>query len=75
MTASVPFVGSRRYYRGRIVEALRALPEGSALPLPALGAALRPDYDDAHEPWLLDLVTALEADGLAFVEGGEVRLP
>ncbi len=58
------FTGSRRYYRGRVVEALRALPAGAALPLGNLGPTLKPDYTDADLPWLIDLVTTLATDGL-----------
>jgi A/G-specific adenine glycosylase len=59
-----PFAGSSRFYRGRIVERLRGLAPGETLPLAALGQAIRPDFDDAHLPWLRELVTRLEQDGL-----------
>jgi A/G-specific adenine glycosylase len=58
------FNGSRRYYRGRFLDALRAVPDGEALPLTALGPKLRSDYDQAHTEWLQDLTHRLVADGL-----------
>jgi A/G-specific adenine glycosylase len=59
-----PFTGSTRYYRGRIVECLRALPAGATLPLADLGPAIRADYGEEHLPWLRDLIARLERDGL-----------
>jgi A/G-specific adenine glycosylase len=61
-----PFTGSNRYYRGRIVDGLRAA-EGSHVTLSALGPLVRPDYADEHADWLLKLVRDLERDGLARV--------
>jgi A/G-specific adenine glycosylase len=64
-----PFESTSRYYRGRIVEALRSLPEhgDSWIPLDRLGAAIRPGFSDADLPWLVDLVRGLERDGLALI--------
>ncbi|HEX2186677.1 MAG TPA: A/G-specific adenine glycosylase, partial [Chloroflexota bacterium] len=62
--ATERFEGSRRWYRGRIVDALRALPAGAALPLETLGRQLKPDYSPADHTWLLDLAGALARDGL-----------
>ncbi|MCA9876932.1 MAG: A/G-specific adenine glycosylase [Thermomicrobiales bacterium] len=61
------FETSSRYYRGRIVEALRALPEGpsSSIRLGDLGPQLRDEFDEADLPWLAGLVTGLQRDGLA----------
>lgn len=59
-----PFSGSNRYYRGRIVDGLRAA-EGAHVALSALGPLVRQDYADEHAEWLLTLVRALERDGLA----------
>ncbi len=58
------FEGSRRWYRGRIVDALRALPPGASLTLEALGAQVKPDDVPADREWFLDLVRALARDGL-----------
>ena len=70
-----PFAGSRRYYRGRIVDALRALAPGELLSLAALGVRVKPDFADAELPWLRTLVEELAMDGLARVEGEDVSLP
>ena len=61
-----PFAGSNRYYRGRIVDGLRAA-EGAHVPLSALGLLVREDYAGEHSGWLLKLVRDLERDGLAKV--------
>jgi A/G-specific adenine glycosylase len=60
--AAGQFTGSRRYHRGRIIQRLRELPAGQALPLSDLG--------DRRE-----LVDQLAADGLVTIDAGErVRL-
>lgn len=58
------YLGSRRYYRGRIVDALRALPPRATLHLAALGPLIKPNYTPAEEAWLRELVAGLVADGL-----------
>jgi A/G-specific adenine glycosylase len=63
------FEGSRRWYRGRIVDALRTLPPGASLTLEALGAQVKPDYGPADQEWLLELVQALARDGLIDLAG------
>lgn len=71
-----PFTGSSRYYRGRIVERLRAPQPGEALPLGQLGAAIKTDFSEADLPWLRKLVEGLAKDGLvAFDSADTVRLP
>lgn len=70
-----PFVGSRRWYRGRIIAALRALPAGTALPLSELGRQVRSDFAADHEQWLLQLVRDLARDGLLVITEQGVRLP
>jgi len=72
--------GSNRQYRGRVLRALSALPQGGTLPLAALGAQIRDEYTLADADWLRTLVVALARDGLVCVESGEgdevtVRLP
>lgn len=64
--AAVPerFEGSRRWYRGRIVEALRALPDGGSLTIMELASRL--EIDGAA---LRELVAVLERDGLAVTKG------
>jgi A/G-specific adenine glycosylase len=61
------FEGSRRWYRGRIVDALRALPPGDSLALESLGERIKPDYAPGDRDWLLELTTALARDGLVAV--------
>ena len=64
-----PFTSSSRYFRGRILDALRALPPDGALALGTLGAQIKPDFRPEQEmPWLRTLVRGLERDGLARVE-------
>jgi A/G-specific adenine glycosylase len=63
--APQPFVGGTRYYRGRIVAALRAAPQGTALTLMELGASVKRDYSEADGSWLRALVDGLARDGLA----------
>ena len=41
---SEPFEGSRRWYRGRILASLRALPRGETIALSRLGPQLRADF-------------------------------
>jgi A/G-specific adenine glycosylase len=63
------FEGSRRWYRGRIVDALRALPAGEAVSLAVLGPQIKPDFTQDDRPWLLDLAQALARDGLVEIAG------
>ncbi len=69
------WVGTTRYYRGRIVEALRNHSNG-AIPLDDLGALARDDYTPAlHSEWLRELLAALEKDGLVAMSQDSVGLP
>jgi A/G-specific adenine glycosylase len=70
-----PFIGSRRWYRGRLIDALRALPPAEALPLAELGPRVREGFDAADMPWLRDLAAGLARDGLLVLEGETARLP
>ena len=70
-----PFVGSRRYYRGRVVDWLRALPPGESTDFAGLGAAIKDGFSESDQPWLAALLAELEGDGLARVEDGRVSLP
>ena len=49
-----PFERTTRFYRGRIVEALRALPadEPAGIPLAELGAKVREEFTPENLPWL-----------------------
>jgi A/G-specific adenine glycosylase len=64
------FEETSRYFRGRIVAALRDLPADESLPLTALGARIRDGYADADAAWLQGLVDGLARDGLVRVESG-----
>jgi A/G-specific adenine glycosylase len=74
--ASVPYTpkqstfrGSTRYYRGRIVAALRALPAGGWMALDDLQCTIRDDAsDNKKEGWLRILINRLAKDGLVRVE-------
>lgn len=62
--ATIPFEQTNRYFRGRIIDTLRAH-HGEGVALSEIGPAIKRDYAEADEPWLLELVTGLERDGLA----------
>ena len=68
-TNTQPFEGTTRFYRGRIVEALRASPEDepAGIPLPELGLRVREGFTSENLPWLRELVEGLQRDGLAHV--------
>ncbi len=70
-----PFVGSRRYYRGRIVDWLRALPPGESADLSDVGAAVKDGFTEGDHAWLGGLLAELERDGLAKLRNGRVSLP
>lgn len=70
-----PYAGSRRFYRGRIVEALRQLPHGEALALDELGRRVKEEFGGEDRPWLRALVEGLARDGLVVLEGEAARLP
>jgi A/G-specific adenine glycosylase len=68
-----PFVGSSRYYRGRVIAALRAAHDG--LGLGELGPLVKDDYSGADAEWLEQLVAGLARDALLVYDAGRVRLP
>jgi A/G-specific adenine glycosylase len=70
-----PYAGSSRFYRGRIVEALRQLPPGQVLPLDELGPHVKAGFGAADRDWLDELVEGLVRDGLLMREGDAARLP
>jgi A/G-specific adenine glycosylase len=69
-----PFRNSTRYYRGRIVHALRALPPGASMTQRSLCASL-PHRDGLDAARLSEIIRSLHRDGLVRVDGGRVRLP
>lgn len=66
-TRTTPFVGSSRWYRGRILSALRNAPPDQGLTLADIGQHIRPDFSDRDLPWLQELVNGLARDGLATI--------
>jgi A/G-specific adenine glycosylase len=70
-----PYAGSSRFYRGRVVDALRQLPPGQGLDLRALGGHVKEGFSDDEMPWLRALVEGLARDGLVALEGELARLP
>lgn len=70
--AGEAFLGSRRYYRGRLVEALRGLPAGGSMPVGELVARTAGPGATAR---VEELVRHLAHDGLVDVDArGMVRL-
>jgi A/G-specific adenine glycosylase len=67
--ASAAFETTSRYFRGRVVDALRTLPSSDqqGIDLAELGTRVRDDFKTEDMPWLLDLVRGLQRDGLARV--------
>ena len=53
----------RRIHRGRVLALLRARPEHSA-PLLEIGRALVADFSSLNIPWLIDIASTLQRDGL-----------
>lgn len=62
---AVPFTSTNRYFRGRVVDALRALAPGERLSLPDLGPQIKADFSAAQDmAWLYRLTQELARDGL-----------
>ncbi len=59
-----PFTTTNRYFRGRVVDALRALAAGERLGLLDLGPQVKAEFSPADLPWLARLVHELARDGL-----------
>ncbi len=70
-----PFTSTNRYFRGRIVDTLRSVPDGERLPLTRLGQHIKPDFHDGDVPWLQTLVSGLAKDGLVDCSEEGIRLP
>ena len=66
-SSTAPFVGSNRFHRGRLLDALR---EGAVTADALIGAAAAEDQARAHA-----VADGLVADGLAEWDGGMLRLP
>jgi A/G-specific adenine glycosylase len=70
-----PFTSSNRYFRGRIIAHLRTLPVETYLPLDELGPLLKADFQPEDLPWLEQIVTGLQRDGLLAWNTQGVKLP
>jgi len=62
-----PFAGSSRWYRGRILAALRDAPPDQGLTLADIGQRVREGFTSRDLPWLQELVSGLARDGLATI--------
>ena len=80
--ASVPYVarqaafaGSDRYFRGRIVAALRSAGD-SGVQMDEIGTGIKDDFGGpADQEWLITIIDGLVRDGLATVDAGVLKLP
>ena len=72
--SAMPFESTTRYARGRIVDALRALPPGQRISLLDLHAELAPVLDGRTMEDVASLVAALERDGLVSLDGTRAAL-
>jgi A/G-specific adenine glycosylase len=70
-----PYAGSNRFYRGRVIEALRGLPAGATIALRDLGRQIKQGFGDDELPWLREIVAGLARDGLLALEDEAARLP
>ena len=70
-----PFTSSNRYYRGRIIDFLRQMPDKQRVSLNALGPCIKADFGEQDLPWLEKIVRGLVRDGLADFEEDGVCLP
>jgi len=73
-SSSQKFAGSRRFYRGRVVRALAGSPSLSFL---ALGEQVKDGFAKSDLPWLRELLSDLERDGLVALDtrGSRAALP
>jgi len=72
-----PYAASNRFYRGRLVDALRETPAGATARLEEIGPRVKEGWTGADAAWLLEVARGLAADGLIVIEEhgeGEVAL-
>jgi A/G-specific adenine glycosylase len=71
------FTDSVRFWRGRVIDVLRAHPVAPGLHPAELGRCLRLDFGEQDLPWLHRLLSGLARDGLVEWAGGDsaARLP
>ena len=65
--ARLPFTQTTRYFRGRVLAALRSAPAGTAMELAIVGPLIKPDWAPDEREWLRGIVRGLERDGLVCV--------
>ena len=67
LKSEAAFDGSNRFYRGRVVAALRDLraEDADGIDLRSLGPRIRSGFSEADVPWLYEVVQGLAKDGLA----------
>ncbi len=70
---ALPYVKTRRFARGRIIDRLRDLPPGQRISLLDLHGAVRTSYTGTIEE-VREVVAALERDGLVVHDGESVAL-
>ena len=70
-----PFIGSNRYFRGRIIDFLRVVPDNGGMPQSALHAAVVALGEPIEAAAFDSIVTKLASDGLVVRDGEAVRLP
>ena len=73
--APARYENSTRFYRGRIVDILRAEEGWCGLKLDQLGARLRLDYTPEDRAWLATLLEGLARDHLIAYDGETASLP
>jgi A/G-specific adenine glycosylase len=66
-----PFTSTSRYFRGRIVDALRVLAPGERLNLMELGPQVKADFSAGDLAWLYGLTRGLARDGLIALHAGQ----
>lgn len=71
---SIPFERTTRYLRGRIIDRLRDVPRGEALPVDVLVASLAEIVPADRVGEIPGVADALERDGIIAVHAGALRL-
>lgn len=69
---AIPFTSTNRYWRGRIIDALRDDAD-HRLDAQKLGALIRPEFHAGDLPWLRNLAEALSKDGLLVITESRAR--
>ncbi len=72
--ATYRYEDSSRYYRARVLAALREAPE-EGVPLRELGQGLREGFGQEDLPWIRNVVESLKKDGLAVIEEERPKCP